>query len=295
MKKAKRDNMYFKRGDIVSKVKRITTDYLYIAIGSFILAFGINYFLVPMKISTGGVSGVGTVLYYFFDIPLSVTTLAINAVLFITGFKMLRKSSILKTVAGIVILSLFLEITARFGAYTEDMLIASVFGGVLVGVGVGLTVMRDASTGGSDFAALMIHKAVPHISVAMIIMIIDGIVIAASGIAFENYTIMLYSVISLYIASKVTDFLMVRGDWAKSVYIISEKHNEIAKEIIEAMDRGVTGVYGKGIYNDKDRMLLMCIVKSREVPRLIETVKKLDDKAFIIISDVREVHGEGFK
>ena len=279
----------------MSRMKKIIMDYLYIAIGSFILAFGINYFLVPMKISTGGVSGVGTVLYYFFDIPLSVTTLSINAVLFVMGFKMLRKSSILKTVAGIVFLSLFLEITSRMGTYTEDMLIASIFGGILVGVGVGLTVMRDASTGGSDFAALMIKKAVPHVSVAVIIMIIDGIIIAASGFAFANYTITFYSVISLYIAGKVTDFLMVRGDWAKSVYIISEKHNEIAKKIIEDMDRGVTGIYGKGIYNDKDRMLLMCIVKSREVPGLIETVKKLDNKAFTIISDVREVHGEGFK
>ena len=276
-------------------VKRIVKDYLYIAVGSFILAFGINYFLVPMKISTGGVSGIGTVLYYLFDIPLSVTTLIINALLFVFGFRMLRKSSILKTLAGIVFLSLCLEITAKWGTYTEDMLIASVFGGVLVGVGVGLTIIRDASTGGSDFAALMIKKFIPHVSVAAIIMIIDGVIIAASGIAFENYTIMFYSVISLYIASKVTDFLMVRGDWAKSVYIISEKHDEIAKEIIEHMDRGVTGIYGKGIYNDKDRMLLMCIVKSREVPKLLEKVKRIDEKAFTIISEVREVHGEGFK
>ena len=279
----------------MAKTKRIVTDYLYIATGSFILALGVNCFLVPMKISTGGVSGVGMVLYYFFNIPLSVTTLAINILLFVIGFKMIKKTSLLKTVAGIVLLSLFLEITSKMDTYTADMLIAAVFGGILVGIGVGLTVMRDASTGGSDFAALMIKKAVPHMPVALIIMIIDGIIIAASGLAFKNYTITFYSVISLYIAGRVTDFLMVRGDWAKSVYIISEKHNKIAREIIESMDRGVTGIYGKGIYNDKDRMLLMCIVKSREVPHLLEMVKRLDEKAFTIISDVREVHGEGFK
>ena len=161
----------------MEKAKKIAVDYLYIAIGSFILAFGINYFLVPMKISTGGVSGIGTVLYYFFSIPLSVTTLVINAVLFVCGYRLLRKSAIVKTLAGILFLSLFLEITARFGEYTEDMLIASIFGGILVGAGVGLTVLRGASTGGSDFAALMIHKLVPHISIATIIMIIDGIVL----------------------------------------------------------------------------------------------------------------------
>ena len=278
----------------MSKFKKVLTDYLYIAVGSFILAFAINYFLVPMKISTGGVSGVGTVLYYFFNIPLSATTLVINLVLFIFGYRTLQKSSIAKTVAGIIFLSLFLEITESFGSYTEDMLIASVFGGVLVGVGVGLAVLKDASTGGSDFAALMLHKFMPHVSIAVIIMIIDGIIIAASGFAFENYTIMFYSVISLYIAGKVTDFIMVRGNWAKSVYIISKKHKEIASEIMSDMERGVTGIYSKGFYNDEDNMMLMCIVRSKEIPKLLNKVKTMDKDAFTIISEVREVHGEGF-
>ncbi len=276
-------------------VKKVVTDYLYIAIGSFILAFAINFFLVPMKISTGGVSGVGTIIYYFFNIPLSVTTLVINLVLFVCGYKTLQKSSIAKTVAGIVFLSLFLEITEKFGSYSEDMLISAVFGGVLVGVGVGLTVWRDASTGGSDFAALILHKFIPYISVAGFILIIDGIVIAASGIAFKNYTIMFYSAISLYISSKVTDFIMVRGDRAKSVYIISKKHKEIANEIMSDMERGVTGIYSRGFYNGEENMMLMCIVKSREIPKLLEKVKRLDKNAFTIISEVREVHGEGFK
>lgn len=279
----------------MTKVKKTVIDYLYIAAGSFILAFAINFFLVPCKISTGGVSGVGTVMYYFFDIPLSVTTLAINVILFVLGYKTLRKSAIIKTIAGIVLLSFFLEITECFGTYSEDMLIASIFGGVLVGVGVGLTVVKDASTGGSDFAALMLHKFMPHISVAMFILLIDAVVIALSGFAFENYTIMFYSVISLYISSKVTDFIMVRGDWAKSCYIISKHHKEIADEIMKDMERGVTGVYSKGFYNNEDNMMLMCIVKSREIPKLLEKVKRIDKNAFTIISEVREVHGEGFK
>lgn len=276
-------------------MKRIFADYLYIAAGSFILAIGISCFLVPMKLSTGGVSGVGTVLYYLFNIPLSVTTLTINAVLFIAGYRMLRREAIVKTLAGIVFLSAFLEVAGHFGSYTEDMFIAAMVGGVLAGVGVGMTVMRDASTGGSDFAALMLRKAMPHISVAVIIMTIDGVIIALSGLAFKNYTIMFYSVISLYVASRVTDFIMVRGDLAKSVYIISERHEIIARAIIENMNRGVTGIYGRGIYEDKDRMLLMCIVKSREIPKLLDRVKEIDSKAFTIISEVREVHGEGFK
>lgn len=280
----------------MKNIKKTIIDYLYIAIGSFVLAFAINYFLVPCKISTGGVSGVGTVMYYLFNIPLSVTTLLINVVLFVFGYRMLKKSSVVKTAFGILFLSVFLEVTKYFGTYNEDILIASVFGGILVGVGVGLTVWRDASTGGSDFAALMLNKLMPHVSVAVFILIIDAVVIIASGFAFENYTITFYSVISLYISSKVTDFIMVRGDWAKSVYIISKTHHrEIAKEIITDMERGVTGIYSKGFYNDDESMMLMCIVKSREIPKLIEKVKRIDKRAFTIISEVREVHGEGFK
>lgn len=279
----------------MSRIRKIITEYFYIMIGAFIVAFAINCFLLPMKISTGGVSGVGMVMYYFFNIHLSVTTLVINAVLFIIGYRMLKKSAVVKTVFGIVFLSLFLEVTENLGSYSDDMLIASIFGGILAGVGVGLTVRNDASTGGSDFAALMLHKLMPHVSVATFILIIDSIVIAASGFAFQNYTITFYSFISLYIASKVTDFIMVRGDWAKSVYIISKKHEEIANEIMHNMERGVTGIYSKGFYNNEEKMMLMCIVKSREIPKLLEKVKRLDKNAFTIISEVREVHGEGFK
>lgn len=277
-------------------MKKTAVDYLYIVVGTFILALGINYFLVPMKISTGGVSGIGTVLYYVFEIPLSVTTLAVNAGLFVLGYKMLKKSSIVKTVIGVLFLSLFLEVTEHFGEYCEDMLIGAVFGGILVGVGTGMAVMRDASTGGSDFAALILNKIVPHVSVATFILLIDAVVIAISGVVFENYTVMFYSAISLYISSKVTDFLLVRGDWAKSVYIISKNHDcEIAQMIINDIDRGVTGIYSKGFYHNRDCTMLMCVAKSREIPKLLEKIKGIDKDAFTIISDVREVHGEGFK
>ena len=278
----------------MTRIKKYAVDYLYIAVGSFILAFAINYFLVPCKISTGGVSGLATVIYYLFDIPLSVTTLIINLILFFFGYKTLEKSSIAKTIAGILFLSLFLEVTEYFGSYSEDIMICSIFGGILVGVGVAIPVLRDASTGGSDFAALMLHKAIPYISVATFILFIDTAVIGVSGIAFKNYTIMFYSVISLYISSKVTDWILVSGNYAKSVMIISEKHSEIANEVMADMKRGVTGIYSHGCYHKKDNMMLMCIVRSKEIPRLLEKVKRLDKRAFTIVSEVREVRGEGF-
>ncbi len=276
-------------------MKKTVTDYLVIVIGTFILAFGINFFLVPLKISTGGVSGVATIFYHLLNVPMSVTTLIINLVLFAWGFKTLKKSTIVKNLAGIVFLSLFLQLTESLVYTKADILIASVFGGILVGIGVGLVVLKDGSTGGSDFAALIIHKALPHISVANIILAIDTVVILASGFAFEDFNIVFYSVISVFISSKVTDFILINGEKAKSVYIVSEKSSEIADEIMRDMERGVTGIYSKGCYNNADRTMLMCIVKSKEVQTVLKIVKKWDKSAFTIISEVREVRGEGFK
>ena len=173
-------------------MKKTVTDYLFIIIGSFILAFGINFFLVPLKISTGGVSGVATIFYHLLNVPMSVTTLIINLILFAWGFKTLKKSTIVKNLAGIVFLSLFLQLTENFVYPTTDILISCVFGGILVGIGVGLVVLKEGSTGGSDFAALIIHKALPHISVANTILVIDTLVILASGFVFEDFNIVFY-------------------------------------------------------------------------------------------------------
>lgn len=276
-------------------MKKKIIDYLVIALGALILAFGINFFLVPVKISTGGVSGVATVFYHLLHVPMWLTTLLINLTLFAFGFKMLKKSTIIKNLAGIIFLSFFLRVTENFGSYSDDMLICAIFGGILVGLGVGLTVLREGSTGGSDFAALMLNKVIRHIGVATFILLIDTGVILASGFAFEDVTIMFYSVMSLYISSKVTDFILVRGDFAKSIYIISEKHEEISRFILSDMVRGVTGVYSKGCYSGNDQMMLMCIVKSKEVQQVLNKVKELDKNAFVVISDVREVCGDGFK
>ena len=250
---------------------------------------------MPVKISTGGISGIATVFYHLLNIPMSVTTLVINVALFFFGYKTLKRSAILKNFAGIVFLSLFLQLTEDIGSYSEDILMCAIFGGILVGIGVGLTVLYEGSTGGSDFAALMLHKLIPHISVAGFILAIDTGVILASGLAFENVTIMFYSVLSLYISSKVTDFILVRGDFAKTVYIISEKNKEIASKIMKKLERGATALSAQGCYSEKNGAMLMCVVRSREVKNVINIVKETDKSAFLTITEVREVLGEGFK
>ena len=275
-------------------MKKKAIDYICIISGALFVALGVNVFLVPVGISTGGVSGIGTVLYYTVNIPLWVTTVIANAVLFIFGNRTLDKNACFKTIWGIVFLTVFLAATQNVPAFTDDILISSVFGGIFAGVGVGLTVLKGASTGGSDFASIMLHKMMPHISVANFILSIDIIVIVASGVVLGNYTLMLYSLVALFISSKVTDYILVSGNFAKCVYILSENHKEISEYIMGKMQRGVTGIDAKGLYTGHESIMLMCIVSGKEVPGVIAAVKAIDKNAFTVISDVREVHGNGF-
>lgn len=284
----------------MKKGLKIFLDYYCIVLGTFILAFAINTFLVPCKISTGGVSGIATVLKISCGVPLSITTLVINVALFLFGFKTLPKSSILKTVVGILLFSGFLQLTDSFmpkfvDNIKEDIWVCSIFGGVLVGVGVGLVVLREGSTGGSDFAALMLNKIMPHISVGTFIMIIDTAIIVVSGIVLGDYLIIFYSVVSLFISNKITDLILVGGDRGRSVYVVSKKSNEIAVRVMNELERGVTSIHSRGCYEGYEGEMLMCIVRTKEVPKILSIVREVDSSAFTVISEVKEVRGLGFK
>ncbi len=277
------------------KMIRVLFEYIYIAIGTLLLAAGMNLFLVPCKLSAGGIGTLGTVLLYIFNVPLSVTNLLLNIVLFIFGYKYLGKTSVIKTIAGIIFLSAALEITKVFSILCNDLFMASVAGGILVGAGVGFVVKKEASTGGSDFAALILRKFFPHIPVASIILIIDCVIIAFSGIVFKSFLITFYSILSMFVSSVITDWFLTIGDSAKNVYILSDKHEEISKVILEKFERGITAIYSKGVYSDNDKIMLMCVVSPKEVPYLANAIRNIDKNAFVIICDVREVLGEGFK
>ncbi|MBQ6894932.1 MAG: YitT family protein [Clostridia bacterium] len=275
--------------------KKLLSDYITITLGAFVLSIAINIFLAPLKISTGGVSGVATVLYYLADVPLSVTVLGLNILLFFLASKKLPKESLVKTLAGVVLLSIFLEATSHIGFYCSDIFIGSVFGGVLSGIGIGFTMRRNASTGGSDFAALIFQKKLPHISPAKIILIIDFIIVSFSGIVFKDYIICFYSLVSLYVCSYIADRILTMGDYAKSVIVVSEKSDEIAGIILSDINRGVTAIYSKGCYKNKAGAMLMSVVKAKELPGLLNKIKEIDPKSFVTITDIKEVRGNGFK
>ena len=279
----------------VSKATPYILDFVFIFVGCAVLAAGINLFLAPNMISSGGISSVGTILLHLFGVDLWITNLAANVLLFLLGFRFLGKYAVLKTTVGILFLSMFLWLSDFLPKYTEDKILATVVGGVLVGLGVGLVVRRDGSTGGSDFAALMIKRFLPHVSIANLILVMDCAVILLSGIVFKSVSVTIYSVIAMYISSKITDWVVLFGDAAKSVQILSPKNEEIAAMIMERFERGVTGVHCTGMYTGKNGLMLMCLVSPKELPRLANAVRKIDPSCFMVIGDAREVLGMGFK
>jgi uncharacterized membrane-anchored protein YitT (DUF2179 family) len=285
--------------------------YLWIMIGSFITAISINVFMIPYKIAPGGVSGIATVLYYLTNgrFPVGVTMLALNVPLFVLGFRFIGGRFVLRTLFGTVFLSFVIDTSEPFSRFfvenflvkleevpsPPDLLLYSLFGGVLMGIGLGLVFKFGATTGGTDLAARVVHHFIPNLTMGQILLFIDTSVIIFASIAFNSFILGLYAIVTLYISSKVIDAVLEGVNFAKAVFIISDKSDEIARKVLVDLDRGVTGLKGTGMYTGNDKHVLLCVLERGQLPGLKEIVRGVDDKAFIILTDIREVLGEGFK
>ncbi|MGI6485982.1 MAG: YitT family protein [Thermoanaerobacterales bacterium] len=267
-------------------------EYGQIILGCFIGSLGLTMFLIPNKIAAGGVSGLATVLHYLFDLPVGWSMLALNIPLFIAGVRVLGGGFGIKTVVGAVFFSVFTELTANFPIVTRDLLLSTVYGGFVLGVGMGLVFRVRGSTGGTDLAAMLLHHFF-SISIGQGFMLVDSFVIAFAGIAF-NWELALYSWIALFISGKIVDLLIEGATYAKAAYIISNEADTISRKILTELDRGVTLLGGKGGYTGDEKNVLLCVVTRLELSKLKKIVKELDPKAFIIVHDVHEVLGEGF-
>lgn len=273
--------------------KTLILDYIQIILGSFIGALGLSMFLVPNKLAAGGVSGIAVVLHHLFKMPVGWTMLALNVPLFLTAVAILGKNVGIKTLIGGLLFSVFTEITAGFPVPTQDLILSTVYGGIVLGVGLGTVFRARASTGGTDLASMILHHFVPSISVGQGILIIDFFVIILSGLAF-NWELAMYAWISLFISSKVIDLIQEGFNFAKAVYIVSDKAEEVSDKILTEMDRGVTLFSAKGGYSRQDKNVLLCVITRFEVSKLKSVVHETDPRAFVIIHDVHEVLGEGF-
>lgn len=264
-----------------------------IAIGTFFMAAGINMIYQPMSMVTGGFSGIGILIQHFFSIPLWVVTLVLNLPLFILAWKMLGKQYVQKTVVASLCLTVFLALLPQTPIQHEDYLMAALSGGALNGIGLGIVFRRGASTGGTDLLSSLMEQWFPERNAAAFLAVIDGVLVVAGMVVF-GVRIGLYSIVAVVVTSKLMDRMIEGVKFAKMLYIISDQSEEIAGEILEKIGRGVTALRGRGMYSSYEKNVLMCAVSRKELVQVRRLVMRMDGQAFLIISDVREIMGEGF-
>ncbi len=279
------------------KIKKTLYDLLTLTLGSVIFATGVACFLDPNSIAPGGVSGIAIIITKFIDfIPTGTFIALINVpILFIGtirfGFKFLGSTMYAVLVSSIAVDA----IGALVGPLTDNLLLASVGGAVLVGTGVGLVFRTGATTGGTDVIVKLLRTKFRHLPTGIVFGVVDGCVCLASGIVFRNIEVMIYAGIALMLQSMIMNKVLYGGDGARMIYVISQKNDEIAKRLMEEVDVGATFVHGNGAYTGKDFEVLMVVMRAKLLPQARDVVKQVDDGAFMIVTNATSVFGEGFK
>jgi uncharacterized membrane-anchored protein YitT (DUF2179 family) len=278
--------------------KKWFISYFLILLGSFILAAGFVLFITPYKIVPGGVYGISIVLHYLFGTPVGLMALAFDIPLTIIGIKILGPRFGIKTVVGFSMTAVFTDLLTYFWGFKPlvegDALLSSVFGGVMLGLGIGLIFKSKATSGGTDIVAMIMNKYM-RISLGQMMIYVDSLVVLFGLIVFRDWKIPLYSWIVIFITGKVIDIVLEGVTYEKSLFIISDKHEEIRDKIINNLNRGGTYINGQGMFNMADRKIIFTVVSRRELSLLEEFISKIDPNAFLTVLDAREILGEGFR
>lgn len=272
---------------------------LLIVFGTGIVAFGIQCIYDPVGLVTGGFTGLAIVVknisapWIHGGIPLWLTNLALNIPVFIAAYISMGKKFIGRTLFATVLLSVWLYIIPSVNIARDDIFLASIFGGVFAGIGMGMVFQAKATTGGTDMLAALIQKKIRHLSVVQVMQFVDGAVVVC-GLFVFGIRPTLYAVVAIYITTKVSDSFLEGFKYSKAAFIITDHYEKVAVRIMEELDRGVTGLDAKGMYTHKSKCVLYCVVSKKEIVDVKEIVNEIDPSAFVIVSDVREVLGEGF-
>ena len=278
-----------------SKIKKIIMNVVATVIGAFIMAIGVANFLLPNQLSSGGVSGIATITYYLLKIPMGVTIISLNIPIYLFARYKLGRELFINSIIGTISLSVFIDFLDKFEALTNDRLLACIYGGILIGLGTGIVLKFNSSTGGSELFSQIIKKYNNSIPIGTILIIVDVVVVSLNIIFFKEIEIGLYSGIGIYLAGKMVDIIFEGIYFTKMFFIISEKSEKIAEEIGKQVRRGTTGLYGKGMYTNENKLVLMCAASRGDVGKIRNLAEKIDPKCFMIITNSREVLGEGFK
>lgn len=287
--------MTYKHRKMYVILKKYIIETIMIIIGALFIAIGTAFFLLPNQLSSGGFSGITTIIYYLIGFPMGTTMIIINLPLFIIALLKIGKRFFFKALVGTAVLSIFLNAFEGVSAITHDRLLASIYGGILIGIGTAIILRANASTGGSELLGNIIASFKPMARTGKLIILIDTIVVILNVLFFREIEVGLYSAIAIYLSGQMIDIIFEGTNFTKMIFIVSNKYEEIAKNIGTKIGRGSTGIYAQGMYHETDKMVLWCVASRREIIRIKQIAKKIDEKAFIVISNAREVLGQGFK
>lgn len=275
------------------KKSSAVTDYFWIILGAFAMGFAIKNLYDPVNLVTGGVTGIAIILKDAADVPLWLANTLCNIPLFLAAWKLKGWRFMKRTMAATAALSASLLVIPQMPLLADDLLLTSLFGGIVCGAGTGLIFLFQATTGGTDMLAALIQRKLRHYSIAQIMQVLDAAVVML-GTAVFGIRHAFYALIAIYAVTKVSDGMIEGLKFSKQAYVISDRHEEIARAVMTRMGRGVTALDAVGMYSGQGKKMLFCVVSRKEIVALREIVAEFDRKAFLIVADVREVFGEGF-
>ena len=271
-------------------------DILLFVLGSALVAAGLVLFTIPNDIAPGGVSGLATALASLSPVSVGIWSLILNVPLIALSWWKLGFRPLIKTIVTTLLLSAFIELFLRIlPPYSNNILLASVLGGVLCGIGMGVIFVRGATTGGTDLISLLLNRVFPNLSVGSLLLIVDATVVVFAVVVFRNIEVALYSIVTIFVTTRTIDAIMQGVDHAKVIYIVTERGDDILALLSEDLGRGVTVLQGRGGYTKRDKHVLMLVTRRNSFAQTLKSIKQIDKQAFIFVTDATEVHGEGFK
>jgi uncharacterized membrane-anchored protein YitT (DUF2179 family) len=280
------------------KILDFTKNFILIVLGAYLISLSINMFLLPHKMTTGGASGIATILYYLSNIPMGITILAINLPLFVIAVVKLGKKFVIKTIFSTVLLSVFLELF-KYDQVIQttqiDLLMSCIFGGIISGIGLSLTFKAGASSGGSDLLANIIYKLTKIQSLSKVLMGIEIVIISGVIICFKDINLGLYSIIALFISTKVIDVIFDGIYNTKVATIITKKGDQIVESILSELGRGATITNSIGAHSGEENTTITCVITRNQIASLKQIIRDNDNRAMMYITNANEAIGKGFK
>ncbi len=277
--------------------KKLLISYFWITIGSVIYALGFDWCYAPNAIGFGGITGLAQIVNALLPwAPIGTVVIILNIPLFFLGWRLLGGHLLLSSLYAMFISSVFVDVIAALIPFQPmDPMLATIFGGILVGLSLGIILLQGATTGGTDLLARLLKLRFAWLPMGKLLMVVDLVVIVAVAVAFHNFSSALYGVVSLYIFTAVMDMVLYGLDSAKVAYIISSRPDEIAKVILNDLDRGITFLHGEGAWSGESKKVMLCAFKQKQIVPLRRMVKEIDPEAFLIVCDAHEVLGDGFR